>query len=370
MTLRWKKLLLLVSGLFITLVALEIFLRLTPENDFQTNNSYQYTKKIGEPVFQEPFYSMQELYPLQFDQRRYYKKSEGIIRYDFNQIGSRWVRAEEQSTNGYNVFVLGDSFTLGFGLRYEDTYIYRTQDRLNQKGIPINFWNFSRPAANSKQCLSIYQKCAKRIDHQVILYGLHLNDLIEFQTNYVVNLETSRITRALARRSRLFYFLLKTKNTYLDRKRRIMELTSRAVFDKPYFHENIQAIVSLKEEAEKDRKEFRVVVLPILVDLNQDTFRPLYQGIVKNLKDRGIRFFDLTSSVRASRDSDYWILPFDQHPNEKANEIFANQLTEMFLQDPAISKSLAISPQRHSAGFARKPILDSPIIDFRLKSFD
>ena len=340
MTLQWKKLLLLLSGLFFTMVALEIFLRLIPEEGFQTNNAYQYTKKIGEPAFQQPFYSMQELYPLQFDKRDYYKKSEGIIRYDFNQIGSRWLLPEEQSSNGFNVFVLGDSFTLGFGLRYADTYIHRTQDQLNQKGIHINFWNFAKPAANSKQCLSIYQRCAKRIEHQVILYGLHLNDLIEFPTSYVINLETSRITRALLRRSRLFYFILKTKNSYMDRKRRIMELTSPVVFDKPYFKENLQSILSLQQESEKGHKEFRVVVLPILVDLNQDTFRPVYQNILQILKERGIRFFDLTNSVRGSRDSDYWILPFDQHPNEKANEIFANRLTESFLQDPAIAKAL------------------------------
>jgi hypothetical protein len=340
MAMRWKKPLLVLAGLFFTLVALEIFLRLSPEKDFQTNNSYQYTKKIGEPVFQQPYYSMRELYPLQFDRRHYYEKSQGIIHYNFNQIGSRWLQPGKQDTNGFNVFVLGDSFTLGFGLRYEDTYICKTQYRLNQKGIKINFFNFAMPAAESRKCLSVYQKCSNRIDHQVILYGLHLNDLIEFPTSYVNNLETSRITRALARRSKLFYFFLNTKNTYIDRKRRILELTSPAVFEKPYFRENFEAILSLQQESEKGHKQLRVIVLPILVDLNQDTFRPIYQNIMKILKSNGINFYDLTSSVRGSRDSDYWILPFDQHPNEKANEIFADRLTASFLQDPDISKSL------------------------------
>ena len=340
MTLRWKKLLLVVAGVLFTLVGLEILLRLYPEQDFQINNSYRYTKKIGEPVFQQPYYSMKELYPLQFDPRHYYRKSQGIIRYDFNQFGSRWLRPEKQDTNGFNVFVLGDSFTMGFGLRYEDTYIYRTQKQLNKQGININFWNFAMPAAESRMCLSVYQKCANRINHQFVLYGLHLNDLIEFPTSYVINLDTSRISRALARRSRLYYFILKTKNTYIDRKRRIQELTSPARFDRPYFRENLQAILSLKQECVRGHKEFRIVLLPILVDLNQDTFRPVYQNIMKILKSRGTDFFDLRSCIRSSRDSDYWILPFDQHPNEKANEIFANRLTASFLQDPDILKSL------------------------------
>jgi len=35
--------------------------------------------------------------------------------------------------------------------------------------------------------------------------------------------------------------------------------------------------------------------------------------------------------------SDYWILRFD-HPNERANDIFANVLETSFIQDPLLSK--------------------------------
>ena len=339
MTLRLKKLLLVLTGILFSLGALEIFLRLYPEKDFQTNNSYQYIKTIGKSVFQEPYSTKKELFPLQFDSRNYYEKSAGIIRLDYNQIGSRWILPADQDTNGFNVIVLGDSFTMGFGLRYEDTYIFRTQDQLNKKGININFWNFGTPAAESRKCLSIYQERGNLVDHQLILYGLHLNDLIKFPTSYVINLNNSKINRALARRSRLYYYLLKTKNNYFDRKKRIAELTSPTMFEKPYFRENLQAISSLQQEAERRKILFRIVILPILVDLKEDTFRPVYQNIMTTLKSREIRFFDLTNTVQGS-DSDYWILPFDQHPNEKANELFANHLVELFLEDPDISKSL------------------------------
>ena len=125
----------------------------------------------------------------------------------------------------------------------------------------------------------------------------------------------------------------------MDRKRRILELTSPAVFEKTYFRENLQAILTLQKEAERGHKDLRIIILPILVDLKEDTFGPVYQNILKILKGKGIHFFDLTNSVGGSRDSDYWILPFDQHPNEKANEIFAKRLTESFLRDAEIAKS-------------------------------
>src|SRR5262249_39725340 len=133
-----SKILLAFASVLLTLFFLEIVLRILPDHDFQTNDSYQYTKRIGKSAFAEPFHSTMEVYPLEFDSRHYYEKSNAIIRYDFDQFGSRWIRPESRGSAPYNVFVLGDSFTLGFGLRYEDTYIYQLQNSLTKKNIPVN----------------------------------------------------------------------------------------------------------------------------------------------------------------------------------------------------------------------------------------
>ena len=323
-----------------TLLLLEIFLRIFPDHDLQTNDSYKYTKKIGRSAFQEPFHSMQELYPALFDVRGYYAKSGGIIRYDFDQLGGRWLRPEIRDTNGYNVFVLGDSFTLGFGLRYEDTYIYKLQEELRKQKIPVNLWNFAMLAAESRKCLWIYQKCSGRIEHDIVLYGLNMNDLVEFPTSYVSNITISIRWRFLLKRSRLFYFFIKKWNTYLDRKRKIAELTSPEVFQKPYFRSNLDAIIELDKEVRKKGMHLRVIILPILIDLKKGTFRPVFQTIMDDLKARKIEYYDLTSVLPPRTDSDYWIMPIDQHPNEKANAIFANRLASYVLQDPALGPYL------------------------------
>jgi hypothetical protein len=128
-----KKILLAAASFILTLLALEIYLRIFPDNDIQANNDHQYIKKIGKSVFQEPFHSMKDLYPLQFDNRHYYQRSQGFIYYNFDQFGSRWLQSKTRDTTGYNVFVLGDSFTLGYGLRYEDSYVYRLQEQLRKQ---------------------------------------------------------------------------------------------------------------------------------------------------------------------------------------------------------------------------------------------
>jgi hypothetical protein len=41
-----------------------------------------------------------------------------------------------------------------------------------------------------------------------------------------------------------------------------------------------------------------------------------------------VSYVDLTDSLDGGSDSAYWILPFDQHPNERANAAFARRLTD------------------------------------------
>jgi GDSL-like Lipase/Acylhydrolase len=327
------RLLLAVSSFVFTVLGLELFLRIFPPTDFQTNDPYQYIKYISHSDDDERYRWKKHLFPLQFDERGYYSKSSGLIFYNFNQFGARWLEAGPQNTAGTGVIVLGDSFTYGFGLRYQDTYIYKLQNRLYNKGVQINFWNFARPGADSKECLKIYHKRANGIQHEMILYGLDLNDLIKFDASYVINKQVSGKWVTLQSKSKLLEFIINKKNRYVDKKRKLRELTSPEAFQHQFFRANFQAIIQLKEEALRARKSLRVIVLPVLVDLKRDSFRPAFDYIMAALKQQGIKYYDLTSFLRNYKDTDLWVLPFDQHPNEKANELFANQLSDLFLAE-------------------------------------
>jgi hypothetical protein len=66
------------------------------------------------------------------------------------------------------------------------------------------------------------------------------------------------------------------------------------------------------------------------VDLKKDTFQPLYRGIKKRFESSEIEYIDLTQCLSNFNDKDVWILPFDQHPNETANAVFAEVLLHEF----------------------------------------
>ncbi|HEX9974162.1 MAG TPA: SGNH/GDSL hydrolase family protein [bacterium] len=223
-----------------------------------------------------------------------------------------------------NILVLGDSFTYGHGLHYEDTFIYKLQMKLNKKAHRISFVNLAKRGTNSTKCLEIYQQFKDSIPHHAVLYGLHINDLVEFSTSYIAT--NPLVIPWIVKWSKGLDFVTKRIHKHIIKKYRIRRLRSSAIFEEEYFIENFKSLVELKKTANEKGIQLYVVLLPMLVDLKKDTFLPLYQGIKKHLESSEIEYIDLTQCLDDFNDKDVWILPFDQHPNEKANEIFAEVL--------------------------------------------
>lgn len=314
-------------SILLSIYFLEIALWIYPVSKIIINDPYQFTKFIGNVKCGIPFNSYKEIYPLKFDKRGYYKKSGGAVYYYFNQYGARWLKAKEQKVGDKNIVVLGDSFTYGFGLRYQDTYICRAQACLNSKGTNLSLMNFSVPASNSETVLNTYNTIKDRVPHAMILYGLHLNDLIAFPTSYVI-CNTDKHDMWI-RNYKSIDFILSCIEKIISRQKNIRTLLDPSNFGKPYFINNMNAIKQLNMEAKKRGVGFSVIILPILVDVRSGTFNAVYYKIKQDLINNGIECLDLSSSVSSyRRDSDLWILPFDQHPNEIANRIFAEGLSK------------------------------------------
>ncbi len=325
----FKNLLLIVASLFFCFLAGELFFRLFPSKDIQTNNEYAYRKEIGNWKFLTPHHSLGEKYAEELDHRGYYKKHDYTIWFNFNQYGARWLTADEQQLQGKVVLLLGDSYTYGSGIRYEDTYSYLLQESMRENGREFTVLNFGKSGANSETCLQNYNIVKDRAEHHFVLYSLHLNDLISFDTSYILRNQAFGLPGS--RRSKFIEFVLKRMNTYVGRQVKIKHLTSPEIFETNYYHENMKAIVALKDQAIAEGKQFRLALLPIFIDLQKDTFRPVYDGIKADLQERNIEFFDLTYGYESYSDASMWIFPVDQHPNEVANAIFAEQLTKEFL---------------------------------------
>lgn len=329
-----KNFLLVVTSLLLTFLFFEGFLRIFPPQHIIVNNPYVFTEVIGKRVFLQPFRSYKERYPLRFDSRGYYAKSQGIVDYHTNQYGARWIGATEQPVQTDNVLVMGDSFTYGFGLRYEDTYIFRLERLLAANRQTTRFLNVAVPAANVQEMLRRYKEQRDSIPHNFILYGLHLNDLLRFPTSFITthtNTWLGGITTRLAQVSVFFGFIGHRIHIYLERERNIQKLLDPSQFESEYFRKNMKAMRQLNTLARERNILFQVALLPMLVDLKNGTFDPVYSGIRNQLEEYDIPYIDLTDCLKDFEDQSMWILPFDQHPNEIANRIFADKLSKAWL---------------------------------------
>lgn len=324
----YKNVLLLLCSFFTCIILGEIFFRIYPSQDVQTNNEYAYREVMGEWKFLTPYHSVATKFAAEIDHHGYYKANDYIIWFNYNQYGSRWITASEQPLQGTRVLLLGDSFTYGSGIRCEETYAYRLQEKMRANGQPMTVFNFGKSGANAKTSLENYNTVKDRADHQIVLYALHLNDLILFDTSYI--LRNQAFDWPGARSSKFVEFILKRLNSYVGRQIKIKSLTSPDIYQAKYYHKNMAAIVDLKNQVQSAGKVFRVALLPIYIDLKADTFRPVYTTIKQDLQTRDIVVFDLTEGYESYSDESMWIMPVDQHPNEKANAILAEKLAKAF----------------------------------------
>ena len=321
------------------LLALEVAVRVHAPRDLPLNDPYQFTRLVGRRAFGVPLHTYREVYPLEFDHDGYYQRSDGAIDYHFDQLGGRWIEPRARDLGAPVGLVVGDSFTFGFGLRYEDAYVFRVEQALAAQGHPRHFLNLAEPGADTARSLQIYLAARDRQPHDLLLYGLHLNDLLRFPTSVVAM--TGWQARAAESPSRLVAFALTTLQRHADRAEKIRQLTDPAQMELPYFRDNMAAIEALQRECASHGRRFVVVILPILVDLRAGTFEPVYAAARRALSERGIAYVDLSRALTADRDSALWILPFDQHPNERANDAFARALADALLATPS-----ARSPDR------------------------
>jgi lysophospholipase L1-like esterase len=327
------RLLLVLAGCALPLLGLELALRLRPAAELPLNNPYQFTTLVGARQFRVPLHSYREIYPLAFDHDDYYRRSDGAIDYHFDQAGGRWTEPRQRDLQGRVGIVVGDSFTLGFGLRYEDTYVFQVERALRERGDDRHLVNFAEPGADARTSLRNYLAVRDGLAHDLVLYGLHLNDLIGFPTSYVAT-----ETVATARDhwpSRLAAFVARALEKRRERRERIRHLTDPAQVELPFFRDNLGAIESMQRACADTGTRFVVVMLPMLVDLRAGTFTPVYAAIQQALAQRGIPCIDLTGTLDGGVDASYWILPFDQHPNERANAAFARRLAEALLDADA-----------------------------------
>ena len=250
------------------------------------------------------------------------------------------------------VLAIGDSFTYGQGVKLEDTYIKRLEHA--RAGRRIYGINLGESGADVKDVLKQLSTNIDRYQPDLVVYGYVLNDPIEHRDSSVapldeenpfpddgtrwdlINLRTPAMLAArgaaarwAGRHSRIADYLLATIE-----KRRVSAQSIQHYLDLHDPEKNTRGLAEtlskislMKKMADGKGSRFVVMIFPILFNIDSDyPLLPVHRFLTRKFTEMGVDSIDLLPPFSRFKAEKLWVAPSDQHPNEVAQSIAAEQI--------------------------------------------
>ena len=266
------------------------------------------------------------------------------VPFETNDIGIRG--PDYRRFPGADVFrigMIGDSITMGWGVRVEDAYPARVEKLLKQdpRGRRIEVMNLALAGMNAAANAKRLRQYARQTRLDLLVWGYTLNDLEgpayrkrekrdDFDSRQVPKMAESHLWHLLAKR---------------------LGALREAVYPAPgsYVHEldenylrNPEALEWLDEQlqAMADQAEDLGVCKVMLIHPRLSWLRGLhpfdrhYDVVEPMARAHGFEVVRGLPAVRGERDSSLWVNPYDPHPNARGHELLAEHLAPALRELP------------------------------------
>lgn len=229
-----------------------------------------------------------------------------------NALGFRNPETGPKRNGTYRIAVLGDSFTLGWGVDEQDTYVRRLENSLRaQCGGHVEVLNFGIGNYNTKQIHELLVRDVLPQNPDFILYGFYWNDAEPLQKEpdgfFARHSHLALFWRKV--RVRLLHFGTKP-NSYLDEYRSKFESGDWEAFE--------QALRSLHTSARSANVPFAVALLPELRAVDHPAIQETYGKVERLLRSEGVPSVNLLGKLARRDVQAYWVAKDDPHPNALA----------------------------------------------------
>lgn len=279
----------------------------------------------------------------------------------------------EFESDSLKILAIGDSFTFAQGVKLNDTYIKKLES-LNT--LPKTYGlNISDVGANIKMAynqLEAFYATRPQVKPRVVIYGYVLNDPIvtrssqniqpldynaeavdaKFDLGLANDFINTRVPVIKSLRSDLFKFLGEHSNildfgiSILERN----EISGRTIAYYQDIHDVNKNGQGLAETAEIFRKmnqlaegngaRFLVLIFPLLYEINGDyPFFETHEYLKKMLNDSKIESIDLQPVFSKYSDEELWVHAVDQHPNELAQALTAEEIQYWLMKEQYVDLS-------------------------------
>jgi hypothetical protein len=269
------------------------------------------------------------------------------IEHPTNSLGFRGPEfAARKPADALRIAFVGDSFTFGEGVRFEDTFPERAAAALTRRcGTPVESLNFGVGGFNTTLERLLLERRVLGFEPDVVVLGYVLNDAEPPQFRRVASgiarLERAELAKGAAEarppaggvwRLRLARWVWKALAGRARTERTIAWYRALFAPDEPGWVESRQALLEMAELCRRADVRFVVLCFPILVELDGDyPFAAIHAQVGRVAEDAGALFVDLLPTFRGSSAPELWVHPTDQHPNDRAHALAAERLVEALI---------------------------------------
>jgi lysophospholipase L1-like esterase len=269
-------------------------------------------------------------------------------------IDVNYSRIQNFPANSYKVMAIGDSFTQGQGVKKTDTWIKQLEKmKFNKQFFGINF---GKSGANIKEIKKIFNDNYTKTRTDLVIYGFVLNDPIinssvpigmdfDEKNNYgesiglYFDLINTRTNVFDANRKGFMKFIYDYSNIakYFIRKFEIKDVGQRTI---KYYQNSLDPNINAKGLEEtfniiqqinlkliSDGKKFLIAIFPLFYSTQKNyPFIKEHLFLENKFKKMGINVLDLYPFFSGINDTELWVHPIDQHPNNYAHQIAAKAI--------------------------------------------
>lgn len=239
-------------------------------------------------------------------------------------LNSEGLRGPEPDAFRPKVLFLGDSFTFGEGVAYEDTFVARVEKTLSP---PLQALDAGVPGYGTAEEAARLPDFLRQYAPRAVVLVYVANDPIPLDQE--LDRENLLVTGPGAGGPRILRLLLGAFRS-VGRDREVEDWYQSYYFGarQSYWAAARSSLADMHKRCDDAKASFGVVVFPILHDLSDRPFRRIHAAVVAACRDISVPVLDLTDSFAGQRERDLWVHPTDHHPNARAHAIAARPIQQ------------------------------------------
>lgn len=288
------------------------------------------------PWAYEPGTTLTWYYPT--NPRGYFDERNAVV----GHVNSRGFRGEEveraKRPGSLRLAFLGDSFTLGIGVKDEHTLPARVEEELRRQEPETEVLNFGVSGFDMTSAVALLKSYVLDFEPDVVIAVLFLNDAGSLAT--MDYLGRGRYFQHIRRYSQLIDAAVSTVETRALTRDMVRQFNLSFADTSPGFRSIREALQEARSLASARQFRFVLAVYPVLFRLDETyPFKSIHQKLEAFCRAGGIEFLDLLPAFLGRRERDMWVHRADQHPNEVAHRLAAMHLAD-YLNKLALYPSL------------------------------